>query len=126
VTFTGVTALCLNSRLWRLRSLIARRGCRKGAKFAEYTAFSSIIANVSCLFSLALEFSTRFRGGSFQPLTHLSASDNGKSSAQLHFIRSKNLRDSRRFSLDWSAKQLQSAGQPRAAVADRFEEYERF
>src|SRR5437764_12148330 len=29
----------------------------------------------------------RFRGGSFQPLTHLSASDNREISAHLHFIR---------------------------------------
>ena len=50
--------------------------CRKGAKFAADTAFSAILGKISCLFSLALEFFTRFRGGSFQPLTHLSASDN--------------------------------------------------
>jgi hypothetical protein len=49
-----------------------QKGCRKGAKFAACTAFWAIIGDVSCLFSLALEFSTRFRGGSFQPLTHLS------------------------------------------------------
>jgi len=47
--------------------------CRKGAKFAAHTAFSAILGEISCLFSLALEFFTRFRGGSFQPLTHLSA-----------------------------------------------------
>jgi hypothetical protein len=39
---------------------------------SPHTAFSAIIGEVSCLFSLALEFSTRFRGRSFQPLTHLS------------------------------------------------------
>ena len=49
--------------------------CRKGAKFAAHTAFSAILGEISCLFSLALEFFTRFRGGSFQPLTHLSAPD---------------------------------------------------
>ena len=49
--------------------------CRKGAKFAAHTAFWAILGEISCLFSLALEFFTRFRGGSFQPLTHLSASD---------------------------------------------------
>ena len=48
-------------------------GCRKGAKFAAQAAFSAIIGKLSCLFSLALEFSTRFRGVWFQPLTHLSA-----------------------------------------------------
>jgi hypothetical protein len=48
--------------------------CRKGAKFAAHTAFWAILGEISCLFSLALEFFTRFRGGSFQPLTHLSAS----------------------------------------------------
>jgi len=46
--------------------------CRKGAKFAAHTAFSAKLGEISCLFSLALEFLTRFRGGSFQPLTHLS------------------------------------------------------
>jgi hypothetical protein len=46
--------------------------CRKGAKFAAHTAFSATIVEISCLFSLALEFFTRFRSGSFQPLTHLS------------------------------------------------------
>src|SRR5260370_16159897 len=46
--------------------------CKKGAKFAAHTVFSAILGEISCLFSLALEFSTRFRGGSFQPLTHLS------------------------------------------------------
>src|SRR6266446_9358298 len=46
--------------------------CRKGAKFAAHTAFPAILGEISCLFSLALEFFTRFRGGSFQPLTHLS------------------------------------------------------
>jgi len=51
-----------------------QKKCRKGAKFAVHTAFSAIIGEISCLFSLALEFFTRFRGGSFQPLTHLSAS----------------------------------------------------
>jgi len=49
--------------------------CRKGAKFAAHTAFWAILGEISCLFSLALEFFTRFRGGSFQPLTHLSASE---------------------------------------------------
>src|SRR6185312_11793099 len=34
----------------------------------------------------------RFRGGSFQPLTHLSASDQSRTAAHMHFIRSKNLR----------------------------------
>jgi hypothetical protein len=46
--------------------------CRKSAKFAAHTAFWAILGEISCLFSLALEFFTRFRGGSFQPLTHLS------------------------------------------------------
>jgi hypothetical protein len=46
--------------------------CRKGAKFAARAAFWAILGEISCLFSLALEFFTRFRGGSFQPLTHLS------------------------------------------------------
>jgi hypothetical protein len=50
-----------------------QKKCRKGAKFAAHTAFSAILGEISCLFSLALEFFTRFRGGSFQPLTHLSA-----------------------------------------------------
>ena len=49
-----------------------QKKCRKGAKFAAHTAFSAILGEISCLFSLALEFFTRFRGGSFQPLTHLS------------------------------------------------------
>jgi len=49
--------------------------CRKGAKFAAHAAFSAILGEISCLFSLALEFFTRFRGGSFQPLTHLSATN---------------------------------------------------
>src|SRR5258708_34869910 len=49
-----------------------QKECRKGAKFAAHTAFSVILGEISCLFSLALEFFTRFRGGSFQPLTHLS------------------------------------------------------
>jgi hypothetical protein len=49
--------------------------CRKGAKFAAHTVFSAILGEISCLFLLALEFFTRFRGGSFQPLTHLSAPD---------------------------------------------------
>jgi hypothetical protein len=55
-----------------------QKKCRKGAKFAAHTAFSAILGEISCLFSLALEFFTRFRGGSFQPLTHLSASDKSK------------------------------------------------
>ena len=49
-----------------------QKKCRKSAKFAAHTAFSAILGEISCLFSLALEFFTRFRGGSFQPLTHLS------------------------------------------------------
>ena len=49
-----------------------QKKCRKGAKFAAHTTFSAILGEISCLFSLALEFFTRFRGGSFQPLTHLS------------------------------------------------------
>jgi hypothetical protein len=49
-----------------------QKKCRKGAKFAAHTAFSAILGEISCLFSLALEVFTRFRGGSFQPLTHLS------------------------------------------------------
>jgi hypothetical protein len=49
-----------------------QKKCRKGAKFAAHTAFSAILGEISSLFSLALEFFTRFRGGSFQPLTHLS------------------------------------------------------
>jgi hypothetical protein len=57
-----------------------QKKCRKGAKFAAHTAFSAILGEVSCLFSLALVFFTRFRGGSFQPLTHLSASDKAVSS----------------------------------------------
>jgi hypothetical protein len=48
--------------------------CRKGAKSAAHTVFSAILGEISCLFLLALEFFTRFRGGSFQPLTHLSGS----------------------------------------------------
>jgi hypothetical protein len=49
-----------------------QKKCRKGAKFAAHAAFWAILSEISCLFSLALEFFTRFRGGSFQPLTHLS------------------------------------------------------
>jgi hypothetical protein len=49
-----------------------QKKCRKGAKFAARTAFWAILGEISCLFSLALEFFTRFRGGSLQPLTHLS------------------------------------------------------
>src|ERR1019366_7438056 len=49
-----------------------QKKCRKGAKFAAHTALSAILGEISCLFSLALEFFTRFRGGSFHPLTHLS------------------------------------------------------
>jgi hypothetical protein len=40
-----------------------QKGYSKGAKSAAYTVFSAIIGDVSCLFSLALEFSTRFRHG---------------------------------------------------------------
>jgi hypothetical protein len=49
-----------------------QKKCRKGAKFAAHTVFSAILGEISCLFLLALEVFTRFRGGSFQPLTHLS------------------------------------------------------
>jgi len=42
-----------------------QKKCRKGAKFAAHTAFSAILGEISCLLSLALEFSTRFRGGLF-------------------------------------------------------------
>jgi Kef-type K+ transport system membrane component KefB len=52
-----------------------QKKCRKGAKFAAPTAFSAILGEISCLFSLALECFTRFRGGSFQPLTHLSGNE---------------------------------------------------
>jgi len=41
-----------------------QKKCRKGAKFAAHTVFSAILGEISCLFSLALEFFTRFRGGS--------------------------------------------------------------
>ena len=64
-----------------------QKGCSEGAKFAACTAFWAIIVNVSCLFSLALDISIRFRGGSFQPLTHLSASDNREIFVCPHFIR---------------------------------------
>ena len=37
--------------------------CRKGAKFAAHTALWAILGEISCLFSLALEFFTHFRGG---------------------------------------------------------------
>jgi hypothetical protein len=50
-----------------------QKKCRRGAKLAAHTAFWAILGEISCLFSLALEFFTRFRGGSFQPLTLLSA-----------------------------------------------------
>jgi hypothetical protein len=40
-----------------------QKKCRKGTKFAAYTAFSAILGEISCLFWLALEFFTRFRGG---------------------------------------------------------------
>jgi hypothetical protein len=63
--------------------------CRKGAKFAAHTAFSAILGEISCLFSLALEFFTRFRGGSFQPLTHLSALQ--QLSAISHRLSAKNI-----------------------------------
>jgi len=43
-----------------------------GAKFAAHTAFSAIVGEISSSFLLALEFFTRFRGGSFQPITQLS------------------------------------------------------
>src|SRR5260370_9873457 len=56
--------------------------CRKGAKFAAHTVFSPILGEISCLFSLALEFFTRFRGGSFQPLTHLSENQLSVASCQ--------------------------------------------
>ena len=42
-----------------------QKKCRRGAKFAAHTAFSAILGEISCLFSLALEFFTRFRGGLF-------------------------------------------------------------
>jgi hypothetical protein len=57
--------------------------CRKGAKVAAQTAFWAILDEISCLFSLALEFFTRFRGGSFQPLTHLSGKQLPVASVQL-------------------------------------------
>jgi hypothetical protein len=41
-----------------------QKKCRRGAKFAAHTAFSAILGEISCLFSLALEFFTRFPGGS--------------------------------------------------------------
>src|SRR5260370_29648733 len=40
-----------------------QKECRKGAEFAAHTAFSAILGEISCLFSLALEFFTRLRGG---------------------------------------------------------------
>jgi len=54
--------------------------CTKGAKFAAQAAFSAILGEISCLFSLVLEFFTRFRGGSFQPLTHLSGNQSSGNS----------------------------------------------
>jgi hypothetical protein len=45
-----------------------QKKCRKGAKFAAHTAFPAILGEISCSFSLVLEFFTRFRGGSFQSL----------------------------------------------------------
>src|SRR5713226_3122419 len=42
-----------------------QKKCRKGTKFAARTAFSAILGEISCLFSLALEFFTRFRCGLF-------------------------------------------------------------
>src|SRR5437868_6512003 len=35
-----------------------QKKCRKGARFAPHTAFSAILSEISCLFSLALEFVT--------------------------------------------------------------------
>ena len=40
-----------------------QKKCRKGAKFAARTAFSAMLGEISCLFSLALEFFTAFRCG---------------------------------------------------------------
>jgi hypothetical protein len=60
-----------------------QKKCRKGAKFAAHTAFSAILGEISCLFSLALECFTRFRGGSLQPLTHLSGEQLSAISRQL-------------------------------------------
>jgi hypothetical protein len=39
-----------------------QKKCRKGAKFAAHTSFPAILGDISHLFSLALEFFTRFRG----------------------------------------------------------------
>jgi hypothetical protein len=35
------------------------------SRFTAHTAFSAVLGEISCLFSLALEFFTRFRGGRF-------------------------------------------------------------
>ena len=50
-----------------------QKRCSKGAKFAAYTAFWAIIRDVSCLFSLALEFSTRFGVGLESCVWHCAA-----------------------------------------------------
>jgi hypothetical protein len=69
---------------------IFKKKCRKGAKFAAHAAFPAVLGKVRCLLSLALEFSARFRGGSFQPLTHLSgklwAVDSSQRYVHLRFI----------------------------------------
>jgi hypothetical protein len=48
-----------------------QKKCRKGAKFAAHTAFSARLGEISCLFWLALEFSTplsrRFLASSGEP-----------------------------------------------------------
>ena len=42
-----------------------QKKCRKGAKFAAHTAFSAILGEISCLFSLALDFSPAFEADRF-------------------------------------------------------------
>jgi hypothetical protein len=42
-----------------------QKQCRKGAKFAAHTAFSAILGEISCLFSLALECFTAFEADRF-------------------------------------------------------------
>jgi hypothetical protein len=54
----------LSKKLKLKMSFHKKRG--KCAEFAAHTAFSARLGEISCLFSLAVEFFTRFQGRSFQ------------------------------------------------------------
>jgi len=56
----------------KLKLKMILKKVQEGCKIRGTYGISAILGEISCLFSLALEVFTRFRGGSFQPLTHLS------------------------------------------------------